>query len=109
MDNSIYQVDRDEYVGFIDSIKPTARRTEVVKENGYTHIKLYSSTKGTLFATRIIPPEEAEELETYYIFNLPDPEETQEPRPRIKIRLDTREEVQAFVNLLGKLQKGEKL
>lgn len=109
MDNNIYQVSRDEYVDFVNSIKPTARRTEVTKENGYTYIKIYSSTNKVHFTTRIIPPEDIEELETYYIFNLPHPEETQEPRPRIKIHLDTREEVQAFVNLLSKLQKGEKL
>ncbi len=103
--NDIYRVDRDEYVGFLSSIKPTARLTETIKDNGYTFIKTRSNTTDVHFCTRIVPPNESDENEQYYIFNMPNEDERQPEQPRVKIRLETQEEVQIFFDVLKKLQE----
>ena len=108
MDNSIYEVTRDEYVGFIDQIKPECRLAETIEENGYNFIKLYSVETGTHFATRIIPIEQEDEIEHYYIFNMPLDSERRAPKPVRKIILESKEEVQAFVDVLAKWQKENK-
>lgn len=105
MDNSIYEVTRDEYVGFMSQIKPYCYDTEVSHLENCTIIKVSSKTTGTHFCTRVIPEEENEH---YFIFNMPDDNERQTGRPIRKITLETKEEVQAFFNALSKVIKENK-
>ena len=105
MDNSIYEVTRDEYVGFLDQIKPDARMVkndESLEE--YKIIKTYSIKTGKLWCTRIIPKSD-EETEHFYVFEMPDDDERQAPRIKRKVVLKTKEEVQNFFNALNNAMK----
>lgn len=102
MDNSIYEVERDDYAGFIGQLNKQMMDVEQYYENDMNIMKIKSKTTGTHLCTRIIPDEGEEH---YYIFNMPIDEERVEPKPVLKITLDNREEVQAFINILNKLQQ----
>ena len=105
MDNSIYEVDRDEYAGFIGQLNKQMMDVEQLYESNTTFIKIKSKTTGMHLCSRIIPEDDEEH---YYIFNMPLDEERIAPKPVMKVTLDTKEEVQAFFDALNKLQKKEK-
>lgn len=102
MDNSIYEVERDDYAGFIGQLNKEMMDVEQYYEQGMTIMKIRSKTTGTHLCTRIIPEEEEEH---YYIFNMPIDEERVAPKPVRKINLNTKEDVQAFFDVLGKIQQ----
>ena len=101
MDNSIYEVERDEYAGFIGQLNKQMCDVEQFYEEDMTIMKIKSKATGTHFCTRIIP-EDGEEH--YFIFNMPADNERIAPKPIMKVTLDTREDVQAFFDALNKLQ-----
>ena len=105
MNNEIYEVTRDEYVGFMSQLKPEYRDTEISHLEDNTIIKVLSKKTGTHLCTRIIPENEEEH---YYIFNMPEDEERQAGRPIKKIILETPEEVQTFFDILSKATKESK-
>ena len=101
MDNSIYEVERDDYVGFIGQLNKEMMDVEQYYEENMTIIKIKSKNTETHLCTRIIP-EDGEEH--YFIFNMPADDERIAPKPVMKITLDNKEEVQAFFDALNKLQ-----
>ena len=101
MDNSIYEVERDDYAGFIGQLNKSMCDVEQFYEEDMTVIKIKSKKTGTHLCTRIIPQASNEH---YFIFNMPLDEERIEPKPVMKITLDTKEEVQSFFNALNKIQ-----
>lgn len=105
MDNSIYEVTRDEYAGFIGQLNKQMCDVEQAYQKDLTIMKIKSKKTGTHFCSRVIPQEGEEH---YYVFNMPLPEERIAPKPVRQIKLETREEVQAFFDALSKLQRGEK-
>lgn len=105
MDNSIYEVSRDEYVGFMSEIKPSCYDTEVSHLENCTIIKVFSKKTGIHFCTRVIPEEDNEH---YFIFNMPENDERQAGKPVRKITLETKEEVQTFFDALSKVMKENK-
>lgn len=104
MNNSIFEVSRDEYAGVVAQINPDFAEVEKYYESECTIIKIVSK-KGIHFTTRIIPDEGEE---GYYVFNLPSAEESLPPKAIRKITLETQEEVQAFFDALNKLQQENK-
>lgn len=104
MDNSIYKVERDEYVGIIGQINPKTSDIETYHEEYGTVIKI-KNKDGVHFTTRIIPYEGEEE---YYVFTLPRGEDCLPPKAIRKITLDTKEEVQTFFDVLNKIQMEQK-
>lgn len=105
MDNSIYEVTRDEYAGFIGGLKKDVCDVEQYYENNMTIIKIRSKLRNVHFCTRIIPEDD---IEHYYVFNMPLAEESVPNKPVMKINLETKEEVQAFFDALNKLQRENK-
>ena len=105
MDNSIYEVNRDEYAGFIGQLNKQMMDVEQFYEDKLTIMKIKSKKTGTHLCTRMIT-EDGEEY--YYIFNMPDDSERIEPKPVMKITLDNREDVQAFFNAQNKIQSEAK-
>ena len=101
MDNSIYEVERDEYVGFIGQLNKEMMDVEQYYEEKMTIIKIKSKNTGVHLCTRIIPEDEPEH---YFIFHMPTDDERIAPKPVMKITLDSKEEVQAFFNALNKMQ-----
>lgn len=102
MDNNIYEVERDEYVGFIGQLNKTMMNVEQQYLEDATVMKIKSKQTGLHLCTRIIP-EDGEEH--YYIFNMPLDEERVKPKPVMQIKLDTKEQVQTFFDALNKLQQ----
>lgn len=101
MDNSIYEVTRDEYVGFLGQLNKTMMDIEQFYEENLTIMKVRSKNTGIHLCTRIIPKEGDEH---YYIFNMPADDERVAPKPVMKITLESKDEVQAFFDALNKLQ-----
>ena len=104
MDNSIYEVERDEYAGFIGQLNKEMMDVEQFYEKDCSIMKIKSKQTGIHLCTRIIPDEGEEH---YYIFNMPTDDERVAPKPVLKVTLNTKEEVQHFFDALSKLQ-GEK-
>jgi len=101
MDNSIYEVTRDEYAGVIGQINPKTSDVYTYHEEYGTVIKIMNK-EGVHFTTRIIPEEGDEQ---YYVFVLPQGEDCLPPKQVCKITLETREEVENFFSALNQLQK----
>lgn len=108
---SIFEVTRDEYKGFVEQIKPECRRIEV-EQIDPIHIaaKIYSVNTGKCLCSRMAYNAEYgdPEPEKYYVFEMPEPYERQAPIPKLQITLTTKEEVQAFFNFISEQQKKEK-
>lgn len=107
MENNIYEVERNDYVGFIGQIKKECKTVEVIGSGEpYTEINTYSLDKERLFARRCIWDTGEEK---YYIFEMPEDSERCAPQVIRRITLETKEEVQQFFNVLAQLQNGEDL
>ena len=106
MDNELFEVTRDQYVGFLNQIKKEAKKSEVEEDDDGITVKTYSVTYGTHFATRYTPKAE-DKNEQYYVFNMPSDDERCAPKPIKKIVLETKEEVQEFFDALSKISRGE--
>lgn len=101
MDNSIYEVERDDYAGFLAQLNKSMMDVEQLYEANMTFIKIRSKTSGELLCMRVIPDDEPEH---YFIFKMPLDEERIAPKPVMKVTLDTKEQVQEFFNALNKLE-----
>ena len=108
MDNSIYEVTREDYKGFVNQIKPECRDVKI-EEIGTTHVaaKIYSKKTGKCLCSRVSYSVDygEPEPEKYYIFEMPEDDERQAPVPVKKITLTSKEEVQAFFDAIKKLQE----
>lgn len=103
-ENELFEVERDDYVGFIDQIDPEARYAEQMVEDEYQVIRTYSKKNKKLLCTRYVPIKETAEPH-FFVFEMPDDDERCVPKAKQKIVLQDREEVQAFFDVLGKWQK----
>ena len=107
MNESIYLVDRQDYKALVERLKVEKIRTEKIEEREFTIFKVFGIDSDNCICSRKTYNDETKP-EEYYIFKLPENDEWGPPIPKRKIILDTKEEVQAFFNLLSELQKGEK-
>ena len=74
-------------------------------ERENTTINFYSKKTNKLLCARNIPQDG---IETYFVFNMPDDDERVQPKAIRQIKLETKEEVQAFFNALNKVLKENK-
>ena len=105
--DDIYKVSRDEYVGFVSQINP-AHKKVIVDEKNPSLIKVYTYSKDErrLFAARFIKKDEDEVIEEeYYAVEMPHIEERQAPKKVQTITLESKEEVQAFFDILNSQKK----
>lgn len=108
MDNSIFEVSRAEYKSFIEEIKPEYRRVEEVElDKWYKATKVFSKKTDKCLASRVthLLDGDKHEPERYYIFEMPDDDERQAAIPRIKVVLETKEQVQAFLDGIKKMKE----
>ena len=108
LDQSIYEVTRGDYKGFVNQIKPEYREIKT-EEIGATHTatKIFSKKTGKCLCSRMSYTAKygEPESEKYYIFEMPDDDERCAPTPTVQLQLDTKEEVQAFFDFLAKQNK----
>ena len=93
--DEIYEVERDDFRGFIAQIKPESFTYNVKSEGDEKQEMYVTSTDGErMFAKVVSTPEEAH----YYVYEMP-LEEERRPAPAVrKITLETKEEVQAMLH-----------
>ena len=105
MDESIYEVTRADYKNFLETVKSSAREVKEFNKDDYHYIEVYSKTNGNLLASRKFYMGDEKHEERYYIWDLPCPEDSVPPIPKYTLNLETREEVQAFLDFLAKQNK----
>ena len=108
MNDSIFLVERQDYKALVERLKVEKIRTEKIKEREFTIIKVFGIDSNDCICARKTYNEGLNKPEEYYIFKLPEADEWGQAIPKRKITLETKEEVQAFFNLISELQKGEK-
>lgn len=109
---SVFEVTRDEYIGFVEQLKPEAREVKVEQiDDRHVAAKIFSKKTGKCLCSRMAynAPYGEPEPEVYYVFEMPDDDERKPPIPKRKITLTTKEEVQALFNYISQKQKEEKL
>ena len=104
MNDSIYLVDRQDYKALVERLKVEKIRTEKIEEREFTILKVFGIDSNECICSRKTYNEGAHP-EEYYIFKLPESDEWGPPVPKRKIVLDSKEQVQAFFNLLSEIQK----
>ena len=106
----IFSVDRKEYVAFLEQIKSENKRIEEVELNKWTTVvKTFSTKTNKCLCSRVSYKERTEgeerQPERYYIFEMPDDDERAPAIPKYQLKLETPQQVQAFVDLIAKLRK----
>ena len=105
---SIYEVTRADYTSFVEQIKPEYRKIETVKiDERHTAIKIFSTNTNKCLCSRLTYTADfgEPEPEVYYIFEMPENYERLAPIPKIKITLETKEEVQKFFDYFAQKRK----
>lgn len=108
MDNSIYEVTREEYKTFIEQIIPGCGKVETTNAGIYNFTYIISKKTGKkLCGRRIFIGENSHKAqpEKYYIYEYPDYDERRDPVPKTKVILETPKEVQAFFDAVSKMNK----
>jgi len=106
MDNSIYEVEREDYKNFLEQLNTEKMHKEESWLEQVHIVKIISNKTNKHLCSRVSDAELEEEH--YYIFNYPDDDERITPKPVWKIQLDSKEEVQTFINLMNQIQKEKK-
>lgn len=111
MNNEIYEVTRNDYKSFIEQIIPGSGKVEQIDAGVYHFTYIYSKKTGKkLCGKRSYIGEDTHKKhpEKYYIYEMPNDDERRNPIPKIKVVLETREEVQKFFDALSKANKENK-
>lgn len=104
MNKELYEVDRQYYKDFISQIKPSARDVVIEEDDQIATTKVISINTKKLLCARE-SHKKTQVPEKYYIYNMPEQDETQPFIPKRQLVLETREQVQAFFDFLSKYQK----
>ena len=99
----IFEVTKTDFRAFAERLKPEYCRTETTQpEEDSLQMYTYSNRTGTLLCGR---EKELNSSEKYYIFNYPEEDERGPAIPKMKLILETAEEVQAFFDALKKIKE----
>lgn len=110
MNDDIYEVNRIEYSSLVETIKPESRDIMQYIKDDYKYVDIYSKNTHNKLTSRVTYIGDMQSLsgEKYYIYNLPLPEERNPDIPKYKLELQTREEVQAFLDAIAQMNKEKK-
>lgn len=108
----IFSVSRAEYKEFLNQLKGDARRVEEIEITNYSKaVKVFSQKTGKCLCSRVSymarTNDEEPKPEKYYIFEMPDDDERLAAIPKMKVVLETKEEVQAFLDGMKKMKEQE--
>lgn len=105
MIDDIYEVEKEDYLGFLQTLKPECCIESQEKIDDWHYEIIESSKKtGKIFCEKIVTLDLKQEYviaERYYIINLPEADESQEPKGKLRIELKTPEELRAFFKLIS--------
>jgi len=111
MSEDIYEVSRAEYKSFVETIKLETRDVkEELIDSRHKVTKIFSKKTGKCLTSRVtdLYEDDAHEPERYYIFEMPDNDERLAPIPKVKVMLETKEQVQAFLDGMKRMREMEK-
>ena len=99
----IFEVTKADFRAFAERLKPECCHTETIQpEEDFLQMYTYSNRTETLLCGR---EKKLDSPEKYYIFNYPEEDEWGPPIPKMKLTLETAEEVQAFFDALKKMKE----
>lgn len=99
----IFEVTKADFRAFAERLKPDCCHTETTQpEEDFLQMYTYSNRTETLLCGR---EKKLDSPEKYYIFNYPEEDEWGPPIPKMKLTLETAEEVQAFFDALKKMKE----
>ena len=109
MTDDIYEVTQEEYLDFIKTLKPQCF-TENQKQIDDWHYEIteISNLTNKLICKKIVTLDLAKKYVTdqrYYIIELPEAEESQEPTGTLHIELKTPEELKTFFKIISECSK----
>ena len=108
---NLYEVDRTDYKYFVRGLNLSKCEVkEVQVDRWHKATKIFSKDRNICLASRLTHTIEGEdrEPEKYFIFASPTADESVPPTPVAELKLETKEEVQAFFDALSKYQKEHK-
>lgn len=99
----IFEVTKADFRAFAERLKSECCHTETVQpEEDFLQMYTYSNRTETLLCGR---EKKLDSPEKYYIFNYPEKDEWGPAIPKMKLTLETAEEVQAFFDALKKMKE----
>lgn len=99
----IFEVTKADFRAFAERLKPDCCRTETTQpEEDFLQMYTYSNRTGTLLCGR---EKKLDSPEKYYIFNYPEEDEWGPAIPKMKVVLETKEEVQALFEAIAKMKE----
>ena len=101
MNKELFECSKEEYKAFVERLKPECKKvvTREIRPNVIA-VEIFSKKTLSIWCGRELDYEK--EVEKYYIYDFPEPEEWTEPVIRKKIELTTKEEVQSVIDFLQK-------
>ena len=109
MNEDIYEVDKEDYLGFLKTLKPDCfiETQNKIDDWHYEIIETSILTKKITCKKKVTLDFNKQYVisEIYYIINLPESEETQEPTGKLHIELKTPEELKAFFKIISECSK----
>ena len=97
-----YEVTKNDYISFLEQIKPEARMVNNKDAADYQLIEVLSKNTHKLLCARYVPNNKNDSPK-FYIYNFPDKDESRPPIPKLHINLESKEEAQAFFNVINKM------
>jgi hypothetical protein len=99
----IFEVTKADFKAFTERLKPECCHTETIQPTeDFLQMYTYSKRTSTLLCGR---EKELNASEKYYIFNYPEADEWGPPISKMKITLETKEEVQALFEAIAKMKE----
>lgn len=103
MEKEIFEVTKDEYVGFMAQIKKGGYYSELEQlDDTHKELNIYSKKTNKLLASQVV---DSEDNVQFYVYEMPDTDERQAAPAVTKIELQTQEEVEAFFKILNEARK----
>ena len=100
LSKELFEVDFEYYEDYFHSLKPGMFHGVIDEENN--SMTIVSNTTGNKMCGYDV---DKDDKAHYYIFSLPTKEESVEIKPRIKVVLNTKEEVQAVIDGLKEIRE----
>lgn len=100
LSKELFEVDFGYYEDYFHSLKPGMFHGVIDEENN--SMTIVSNTTGNKMCGYDV---DKDDKAHYYIFSLPAKEESVEIKPRVKVILNTKEEVQAVINGLKEIRE----
>ena len=109
MNDDIYEVDLEDYMGVCQTLKKGCfDQTQNKIDDWHYEIIETSKLTGKVICKKLITLDLKKEYVTdqrYYVINLPEQEESQEPTGKMHIELKTPEELKAFFKIISECSK----